>query len=121
MGFPDSKVFGPVAIEFDVPVGHGVDVSWWGGVGCAGLAQERIHGPLYVGAMRGIILNFINPRGVQSPRVWAPQGGTCLNLEGKVMGQTQGRRTRVSSDFIGNERKGSGETVRAVRKNWPQL
>lgn len=27
MGFPDSEALGPVHIEFDVPMGHVVDVS----------------------------------------------------------------------------------------------
>lgn len=60
------------------------------------LAPERVHGHLDVEAVRGIILNFINPKGVASPRVWAPQRGTRLNLEGRVLvGQTQGCQSPV--------------------------
>lgn len=42
---------------------------FWG-VGCVDLVSERVYGYLDVEVVRGIILNFINFKGVASFRVW---------------------------------------------------
>lgn len=77
------------------------------GAGRAGLAQERAHRQLDVEAMRGIILNFINPEGVLSPRVRVSHrhlseagrrsgGGAnarpALTCAGRLPWQREGRR-----------------------------
>ena len=69
VGLPGEA--GPVHPEFDFPARHRRAVP--GGAGRAGSAQERARGPWDVEAARGIILNFVNPRGVPSPGAWAAQ------------------------------------------------